>query len=249
MDKLETQVKRFKEIIDNSNNIVFFGGAGVSAPSGIPDFRSADGVYSKSTGTKYSAEEMVSSYMYYHDTEFFNEFYFKYLVYPNAKPNSCHTYLASLEKTGKLKAVVTQNIDGLHQAAGSKTVYELHGSVHRNYCTKCGAFHNLEDTLKEPKGRCKKCGNYLKPDVVLFGEGLDSNTINNSVRAISKADTLIIGGTSLVVQPAASFVNFFNGKNIVVVNKSNIYLPSHLAANVLFIEDDIGKTFEMLSNL
>jgi len=249
MKDLETLVKEFKSIIDNSNNVVFFGGAGVSVPSGIPDFRSADGVYSKDTNTMYSAEEMVSRTMYYRNTPFFNDFYFKYLVYPDALPNPCHTYLARLEEEGKLKAVVTQNIDGLHQAAGSKVVYELHGSVHRNYCTLCKAFHDLAATLKEPRGKCKKCGGYLKPDVVLFEEGLDQNTITRSIEAIAKADTLIIGGTSLVVQPAASFINFFRGKNIVVVNKTSIRLPMYLSTNILFIEADIGKTFELLNKL
>ncbi|OQC10051.1 MAG: NAD-dependent protein deacetylase [Tenericutes bacterium ADurb.Bin087] len=249
MQDLLVKVKEFKKIIDHSQKIVFFGGAGVSVPSGIPDFRSADGVYSKATNTIYSAEEMVSRTMYFRDTEFFNDFYFKHLVYPNALPNPCHTYLARLEEEGKLKAVVTQNIDGLHQAAGSKVVYELHGSVHRNYCIKCRTFHDLKATLEAPRGKCKTCGGYLKPDVVLFEEGLDHNTIMSSVEAISKADTLIIGGTSLVVQPAASLVNYFKGKNIVVINKTDISVPTYLNPNVLFIKADIGKTFQLLNEL
>ncbi|OQA79524.1 MAG: NAD-dependent protein deacetylase [Tenericutes bacterium ADurb.Bin239] len=249
MEQLTAKVLAFKKIIDQSKNIVFFGGAGVSVPSGIPDFRSADGVYFAPTNTIYSAEEMVSRTMFYRNTALFNDFYFKHLVYPDAKPNPCHLYLAKLEEKGVLTAVVTQNIDGLHQIAGNKVVYELHGSVHRNYCTKCHTFHNLEQTLKEPQGKCKHCGNYLKPDVVLFEEGLDGLTLSRSVTAISKADTLIIGGTSLIVQPAASLIHYFQGKNIVVVNKTSIRVPTFLAPNLLFIEADIGKTFELLSQL
>lgn len=217
MDK----IRELAEILKDSNNIVFFGGAGVSTASGIPDFRSANGLYSEKLGGNFTPEEVVShSFFVNHPEEFF-EFYKDKLVYPDAKPNKAHYALAELEKMGKLKAVVTQNIDGLHQKAGSKTVYELHGSVLRNYCTHCGAFYD-ENYVIESEGipRCKHDGAIVKPDVVLYEEALDSGVLNSAIQAISEADTLIIGGTSLVVYPAAGLISYFRGKNLVLINKS-----------------------------
>ncbi len=214
----EKETEQLQRIIDDSSRIVFFGGAGVSTESGIPDFRSADGIYHQHY--KYTPEEVVSHSFFMRHTEAFYEFYKEKMMILDAKPNAAHRKLAELEQAGKLTAVVTQNIDGLHQAAGSKCVYELHGSIHRNYCMDCGRSYSAE-YVKGSEGipRCK-CGGIIKPDVVLYEEGLDSNTINGAVRAIAEADTLIIGGTSLVVYPAAGFIDYFRGKHLVVINKS-----------------------------
>ncbi len=214
----ETEIQRLQEIIDDSENIVFFGGAGVSTESNIPDFRSADGLYRQEY--KYSPEQIVSHSFFVRDTDSFYEFYKNKMMFLDAKPNAAHLKLAELERAGRLKAVITQNIDGLHQAAGSKTVWELHGSIHRNYCQKCGKFYDAA-FVKHAAGvpRCE-CGGIIKPDVVLYEEGLDSGIIQNSIRAISEADTLLIGGTSLVVYPAAGFIDYFHGKHLVVINKS-----------------------------
>lgn len=214
----EKEAEQLQRIIDDSSRIVFFGGAGVSTESGIPDFRSADGIYHQHY--KYTPEEVVSHSFFMRHTEAFYEFYKEKMMILDAKPNAAHRKLAELEQAGKLTAVVTQNIDGLHQAAGSKCVYELHGSIHRNYCMDCGRSYSAE-YVKGSEGipRCK-CGGIIKPDVVLYEEGLDSNTINGAVRAIAEADTLIIGGTSLVVYPAAGFIDYFRGKHLVVINKS-----------------------------
>ncbi len=214
----ETEIQRLQEIIDDSENIVFFGGAGVSTESNIPDFRSADGLYRQEY--KYSPEQIVSHSFFVRDTDSFYEFYKNKMMFLDAKPNAAHLKLAELERAGRLRAVITQNIDGLHQAAGSKTVWELHGSIHRNYCQKCGKFYDAA-FVKHAAGvpRCE-CGGIIKPDVVLYEEGLDSGIIQNSIRAISEADTLLIGGTSLVVYPAAGFIDYFHGKHLVVINKS-----------------------------
>lgn len=214
----EAETARLQEIIDDSENIVFFGGAGVSTESGIPDFRSADGIYHQQY--RYSPEQIVSHSFFMRNTEAFYEFYKEKMMFLEAKPNAAHLKLAQLEAEGKLKAVITQNIDGLHQAAGSKNVWELHGSIHRNYCRKCGKFYDAS-YVKNADGvpRCE-CGGLIKPDVVLYEEGLDSGVIEHSIRAICEADTLIIGGTSLVVYPAAGFIDYFRGKNLVVINKS-----------------------------
>ena len=214
----ERETEQLQNIIDDSSRIVFFGGAGVSTESGIPDFRSADGIYHQAY--KYSPEQVVSHSFFMRYPEAFYEFYKDKMMMLDAKPNAAHLKLAELEKAGKLTAVVTQNIDGLHQAAGSRNVYELHGSIHRNYCMDCGKFYSAE-YVKEAEGipRCE-CGGMIKPDVVLYEEGLDSATIEGAVRAISNADTLIIGGTSLVVYPAAGFIDYFRGKHLVVINKS-----------------------------
>ena len=214
----EAEIAKLQEIIDDSENIVFFGGAGVSTESGIPDFRSADGIYHQQY--RYSPEQIVSHSFFVRNTEAFYEFYKDKMMFLEAKPNAAHLKLAQLEAEGKLKAVITQNIDGLHQAAGSKTVWELHGSIHRNYCQKCGKFYDAS-YVKHADGvpRCE-CGGLIKPDVVLYEEGLDPVVIDHSIRAIREADTLIIGGTSLVVYPAAGFIDYFRGKHLVVINKS-----------------------------
>ena len=214
----EAEIAKLQEIIDDRENIVFFGGAGVSTESGIPDFRSADGIYHQQY--RYSPEQIVSHSFFVRNTEAFYEFYKDKMMFLEAKPNAAHLKLAQLEAEGKLKAVITQNIDGLHQAAGSKTVWELHGSIHRNYCQKCGKFYDAS-YVKHADGvpRCE-CGGLIKPDVVLYEEGLDPGVIDHSIRAIREADTLIIGGTSLVVYPAAGFIDYFRGKHLVVINKS-----------------------------
>ncbi len=214
----EEEVKKLQEIIDDSSNIVFFGGAGVSTESNIPDFRSADGLYQQEY--RYSPEQIVSHSFFVHNTEGFYEFYKEKMMFPSAKPNPAHLKLAELEAAGKLSAVITQNIDGLHQAAGSQNVLELHGSIHRNYCQECGSFYD-SSYVKNSEGipRCS-CGGVIKPDVVLYEEGLDSEVISKSIKAISQADMLMIGGTSLVVYPAAGFIDYFRGKHLVVINKS-----------------------------
>ena len=239
---MKTEIKNLSNILRESNNIVFFGGAGVSTESNIPDFRSSNGLWNEKLKINFTPEQLVSHtfFMKYPD-EFFS-FYKDKLIYPDALPNAAHIALEKLEQMGKLKAIVTQNIDGLHQAAGSKIVYELHGSVLRNYCMKCHAFYD-ENFILESQGIpiCPKCGGRVKPDVVLYEEGLDDNIIRKSIDAISKADTLIIGGTSLVVYPAAGLIHYFKGKNIVLINKSTT--PADDDAN-LVIHDAIGKVLE-----
>lgn len=215
----EKETEQLKKMIDESSKIVFFGGAGVSTESGIPDFRSADGIYHQAY--RYSPEQVVSHSFFMAHTDAFFEFYKEKMMILDAEPNPAHLKLAELEQAGKLSAVVTQNIDGLHQAAGSKAVYELHGSIMRNYCMDCHVFYDaayVKGTSSVP--RCEKCGGLVKPDVVLYEEGLDSRVIEGTVRAISNADMLIIGGTSLVVYPAAGFIDYFQGKYLVVINKS-----------------------------
>lgn len=241
--------EELKKIIEESNNIVFFGGAGVSTESNIPDFRSEKGLYQAQQEYGRSPETMLSRSFFDMNTETFFDYYKKNLIYTDAKPNKAHLALAKLEAEGKLKAVVTQNIDGLHQLAGSKTVYELHGSVLRNNCMRCGEFYDLDyvmnpDNCKEKDGVttvipvCKKCGAIVKPDVVLYEECLDDAVINGAINAISKADTLIVGGTSLVVYPAAGLINYFRGKNLVLINKTQ---TSYDGRANLVIYDAIGK--------
>ena len=214
----EEEIKKLREIVDDSKNIVFFGGAGVSTESGIPDFRSEDGLYRQKY--RYPPEQIISHTFFVQHPEEFFEFYRDKMMILDASPNKAHKKLAQLEQEGKLTAVITQNIDGLHQAAGSRNVLELHGSIHRNYCQKCGKFYDAS-YVKNTKGvpHCE-CGGIIKPDVVLYEEGLDSDVIRKSVQAIADADTLIIGGTSLVVYPAASFIDYFRGRHLVVINKS-----------------------------
>ena len=236
---MNTKIKKLNQIIKDSNNIVFFGGAGVSTASGIPDFRSSNGLFNEKLNITFTPEQLVSHSFYVkYPKEFFN-FYKAKLIYPKAKPNGCHTALAKLEEMGKLKAIVTQNIDGLHQMAGSKNVFELHGSVHRNYCVKCHTFYDANFILKSNNiPTCTNCGGSVKPDVVLYEEGLDDNIINGAINAISKADTLIIGGTSLVVYPAAGLINYFRGENLVLINKSSTAADSNAD---LVINDCIDK--------
>lgn len=212
------EIRKFQQMIDESRNIVFFGGAGVSTESNIPDFRSEDGLYNMKY--KYPPETIISHTFFLRNPEEFYRFYKDRMLCLDAEPNPAHRKLAELEQAGKLSAVVTQNIDGLHQKAGSRTVYELHGSIHRNYCMECGKFYDAQ-YVKNSEGvpRCE-CGGMIKPDVVLYEEGLDPETIQGAVQAIASADTLIIGGTSLVVYPAAGFIDYFHGKHLVVINKS-----------------------------
>lgn len=238
--------ERLKKVIDESQNIVFFGGAGVSTESNIPDFRSESGLYHAQQKYGYSPETMLSRTFYMNHTKMFFQYYKENLIYPDAQPNDAHKALAKLEEMGKLKAVVTQNIDGLHQKAGSKNVYELHGSVLRNYCERCHKFHDVdyimnEENCTEGIPHCE-CGGIIKPDVVLYEEMLDDDCINGAVNAIAKADTLIIGGTSLVVYPAAGLINYFQGKNLVLINKSKT--PYDGKAN-LVIYDAIGKVMRV----
>lgn len=233
----DNKIEELAGLLRDSNNIVFFGGAGVSTASGIPDFRSSDGLYSKKLNKQFSPEEAVSHTFFVRHTDEFYDFYKKNLVYPDAKPNDCHKALAKLEEMGKLKAVVTQNIDGLHQAAGSKTVYELHGSVLRNYCVKCHAFYDDKYVTAADGIPYCECGGIVKPDVVLYEEGLDDSVISGAVKAISEADALIIGGTSLIVYPAAGLINYYRGNKLILINKSKTSADSRAD---LVINDDIA---------
>ena len=232
-----------KKILTQSDNIVFFGGAGVSTESNIPDFRSQSGIYSKKT-YPYRAETMISSEFFHEHPEQFYDFYFHEMVYERAQPNDAHLALAKLEEMGKLKAVITQNIDGLHQMAGSKNVLELHGSIHRNYCMSCGKFFDaayVKNSEGQPK--CDECGGLIKPDVVLYEEGLDQRVISKTVQYISQADVLIIGGTSLVVYPAAGLIDYFKGSHLILINKSKTERDSQAD---LIINDKIGEVFKQL---
>lgn len=239
---MQQELETLKKWIDNSDNIVFFGGAGVSTESGIPDFRSVDGLYNQQYD--YPPETILSHTFFRRNTEEFYRFYRAKMLALDAKPNAAHKKLAQWEQEGKLKAVVTQNIDGLHQAAGSKMVYELHGSVHRNYCQKCGAFYDARYML-ERKGipKCEKCGGIIKPDVVLYEEGLDDATIRGAIHAISHADVLIIGGTSLTVYPAAGLIDYYNGNKLVLINKSVTSMDSRAD---LLVQGPIGEIFSQL---
>lgn len=242
MEHFKEAVLDLKEIIDKYDNIVFFGGAGVSTESGIPDFRSVDGLYHQEYD--YPPETILSHSFYRSHTEEFYRFYRKKMLFLDAKPNAAHIKLAKLEAQGKLRAVITQNIDGLHQAAGSKVVLELHGSVLRNYCESCGAFHDAHYILNStgiPK--CQKCGGSVKPDVVLYEEGLDQKTLNSAVNYIHNADVLIIGGTSLAVYPAAGLIDYFKGDKLVVINKSSTPRDNHAD---LLIQGAIGEVFQSL---
>ena len=235
------EIRELAEIIKESNNIVFFGGAGVSTESNIPDFRSANGLWNEKLQINFTPEQLVSHTFFVKYPEEFFAFYKDKLVYPDAKPNAAHKALAKLEELGKVKAIVTQNIDGLHQAAGSKVVYELHGSVLRNYCMDCDAFYDEKFILQsEGIPTCPKCGGRVKPDVVLYEEGLDNNVVSGAVRAIANADTLIIGGTSLVVYPAAGLIDYFSGKNLVLINKSKTSADRKAD---LVIHEAIGEVF------
>lgn len=234
-------IEELQSVIDNSRRIVFFGGAGVSTESGIPDFRSVDGLYNQKYD--YPPEEILSHTFFMRNTEEFYRFYRDKMLCLDKKPNKAHLKLAELERAGKLSAVITQNIDGLHQAAGSKIVYELHGSVLRNYCMKCHKFYSAE-FIKQSKGvpHCE-CGGVIKPDVVLYEEGLDDKTVSGALNAIQTADTMIIAGTSLTVYPAAGFVRYFSGNKLVLINRDKTSLDN--SADMVF-HDKVG---ELLSNI
>ncbi len=238
----EVKVKKLQEIIDESQRIVFFGGAGVSTESGIPDFRSVDGLYHQKF--KYPPETMLSHTFFKQNTWDFFDFYKNRVIPADPKPNAAHLKLAELEKAGKLIGVVTQNIDGLHQAAGSEKVYELHGSVLRKYCTNCGKFFDYKYIL-EASGipECDVCGSVVKPDVVLYEEGLDNDTLVGAVNAISSADTMIVAGTSLVVYPAAGLLQYFRGKWLVLINRDPT--PADKSAN-LVIHDKVGEVLSCI---
>lgn len=235
-------INKFKAAIEECNYIVFFGGAGVSTESGIPDFRSVDGLYNQKY--KYPPEVIISHSFYMRKPEEFYEFYKDKMLFTGVKPNAAHIKLAELEQQGKLKAVATQNIDGLHQLAGSKEVLELHGSVHRNYCQKCRKLFDVA-YVKNSEGvpKCDSCGGTIKPDVVLYEEGLDQETISRTVHHISKADMLIVGGTSLAVYPAAGLIDYFNGKYLVVINMSPT--PRDNQADIV-INKKIGEVFSQI---
>lgn len=238
---LQAQIDRLQQLVDNSSRIVFFGGAGVSTESGIPDFRSQDGLYHQRW--QYPPEQIVSHTFFVRRTEEFYEFYKEKMLYLDAKPNTAHLALARLEKAGKLRSVVTQNIDGLHQAAGSQRVWELHGSVLRNRCTECGREYDVR-YVKEAQGvpRCQ-CGGVIKPEVVLYEEGLDNRVIQGAVEDIAQADLLIIGGTSLGVYPAAGLIDYYRGKELVLINRSPT--PRDRQATLL-ITGSIGEIFGAL---
>lgn len=236
-----SDLEKLQQMIDESSSIVFFGGAGVSTESGIPDFRSVDGLYHQKYD--YPPETILSHTFYRNRTEEFYRFYKDKMICPDAKPNAAHRKLAELEAAGKLKAVVTQNIDGLHQAAGSKCVYELHGSVLRNYCEGCGKFYDAQFIL-DAKGVPKcSCGKVIKPDVVLYEEGLDNETLSGAIRAISEADMLIVGGTSLVVYPAAGLIDYYRGDKLVLINKAP---TSRDSAADLVISGAIGEILSQI---
>lgn len=237
-----SEIETLQKWIDESNRIVFFGGAGVSTESGVPDFRSVDGLYNQKYD--YPPEEILSHTFYRRKPEEFYRFYRDKMIYTDALPNKAHLKLAELEEKGKLTAVVTQNIDGLHQAAGSKTVYELHGSVLRNYCENCGKFFDINYIIEsDGVPKCDKCNGPIKPDVVLYEEGLDSNTMNGALNAISNADMLIIGGTSLNVYPAAGLIDYYRGNRLVLINMSKT--PMDYKAD-LVIYDKIGKVLSQI---
>lgn len=245
MADLEQQITQLADLLRASDNVVFFGGAGVSTESRIPDFRSTDGLYHRQYD--YPPETILSHTFFMRNTEEFYRFYKNKMLILDAKPNAAHLALAKLEEMGKLRAVITQNIDGLHQAAGSQNVLELHGSVLRNYCTRCGQFYDAV-YMKQAEGvpKCDKCGGIIKPDVVLYEEGLDNDTIRKSVSAIADADVLIIGGTSLVVYPAAGLIDYYNGNKLVLINRDST--PRDSRAD-LVIRASIGQVFSRTMEL
>jgi len=241
MDKIQ----QLQQILQSSKNIVFFGGAGVSTESGIKDFRSADGLYNQKSEIP---PEVILSHEYFMEyTDNFYKWYFNNMIDLSIKPNAAHYKLAEWEKLGKVKAIVTQNIDGLHQLAGSKVVYELHGSVHRNYCMKCHKFFDAEYMIKfkgKDSPKCDECGGVIKPDVVLYNEGLDYKTMENAKEAISQADTLIVAGTSLTVYPAAGMIDYFRGKNLILINKDK---TGRDVDATLVINEPVGKVFSQIN--
>ncbi len=235
-----TDVEKLAKILANSKRAVFFGGAGVSTESGIPDFRSAGGIYNQRLNKNFRPEEMASYSFFVNHPEDFFDFYRTRFVYLDAKPNAGHKALAELERRGNLAAIVTQNIDGLHQVAGSKTVYELHGSIRRSFCVNCGAVYDVDFILNnKPVPHCEKCGGIVRPDVVLYEESLDTEILKAAIKAIAAADTLIVGGTSLVVYPAAGLVDYFGGEHLILINKTPTRADS--GAEIV-IRENIGET-------
>lgn len=234
------KLEQLKRIVNESEDIVFFGGAGTSTESGIPDFRSAEGLYESEKGGRYAPEEILSRDFFIRHPDEFYRFYKSKMIHANAKPNAGHLALAQLEREGRLKAVITQNIDGLHQAAGSRNVLELHGSVHRNGCMNCGKSFGLEAVIDSPAitPKCDQCGGTIKPDVVLYQENLDTLVIEQAIESISNADVLIVAGTSLTVYPAAGFVRYYRGDKFVLINKSE---TSYDGVANLVIQDSIAK--------
>ena len=237
----EKEIEQLQAMIDESNRIVFFGGAGVSTESNIPDFRSADGLYQQKY--KYSPEQIVSHTFFMRNTEGFYEFYKEKMMFLDAKPNAAHKKLAELEQAGKLKAIITQNIDGLHQAAGSKHVMELHGSVHRNYCMKCHKFYDASYILHSAGVPKCECGGVIKPDVVLYEEGLDNEVVSDAIRTIAEAEVMTMGGTTLAVYPAAGLLDYFRGRALVLINKGAT--PQDRNADLL-IQKPIGQIFSQI---
>ena len=236
-------IETFQRIIDRSRRIVFFGGAGVSTASGIPDFRSAEGLYAEEE-EGLSPEMILSKSFFYLQPERFFDYYRKHLLYPEAKPNAAHRKLFELERADKLRGIVTQNVDGLHKAAGNIRVYEIHGSVHENYCMDCNAFYPMEAILhSEGIPRCRECGGVIKPNVTLYGEPLEKYVCIGAIREITNADTLIVAGTSLAVEPAASFLSHFEGKNLIVLNRDPI--PAEEQAT-LVIRGDVAEIMSLL---
>lgn len=242
-EKTETAIQTFVQMVKESDNIVFFGGAGVSTESGIPDFRSVDGLYNQTYD--YPPETILSHSFYVAKPEEFYRFYRNKMLCPGVQPNVTHKVLARLEEAGKLRSVVTQNIDGLHQAAGSKRVWELHGSVHRNYCQRCGKQFDANYILEspDPVPVCDACGGRIKPDVVLYEEGLDDHTVQQAIYDISHADMLIIGGTSLAVYPAAGLIDYYRGHKLVLINKSATPMDSRAD---LVIQEGLGAVFSRI---
>lgn len=247
---MEEEAKKLIEWMDDSKSVVFFGGAGVSTESGIPDFRSKDGLYNQHDVRfdKYQPEYLLSHSCLVYEPKVYYEFHRQKMDTRNIEPNNAHKYLAALEETGKLKGIVTQNIDGLHQKAGSKVVYEIHGSALRNYCMSCGKEYPEDYIFEstEPIPKCS-CGGTIRPDITLYEEGLPEDQVSGAIDAISKADMLIIGGTSLTVYPAASFINYFRGRYLVIINESDI--PVKRAENTLIIKERIGKLFTEVAKL
>lgn len=236
-------MKTLKEVLDRAKKIVFLGGAGLSTESGIPDFRSSDGVFKAVKAYGVPPETLLSIDFFEEYPEIFYDYYKKFLICPDAKPNKAHLALAKLEADGRLNAVVTQNIDGLHQAAGSKHVCELHGSVYRNHCVKCRQFYSLEQIMKTDGVPTCDCGGIIKPDVVLYGEGLDNSVVSDAIRCIREADTMIVGGTSLAVYPAAGLIDYFRGDNLIVINLSPT--PRDREATVC-VHEKIGEALSFL---
>ena len=238
----EDKIKQLKELIEESKYIVFLGGAGVSTESGIPDFRSGAGIYNTESGTKYRPIDIIAHDFFMEHPEDFYDFYKRKLIYPDARPNKAHKALVRLERQGKLKAIITQNIDNLHQEAGSKCVIELHGSVYRNYCMDCGKKFNIEYIAsQEGVPHCDKCGGIVRPDIVLYEENLEHENVDNAIKAVKKCDLMIIAGTSLTVYPAATFAQFLKHDRIVIINKSSTYMD--LKA-LLTIHDNVGEVLD-----